>query len=168
MRIIRIEKTLTENIPEFDDVDRAIMRLLSQNGRMRDVEIAKAVGVSDDTVRRRRHRLEREGLLRIEAVFNARKFGYTTSYQLGLVLTPGMDTRAVAEQLAKLKAVHFVALSFGPTHSILANCRARDPMELNRLVETLRTWKEIERVDVNIIYDVVKTLFHRLPDDVFE
>ena len=41
-------------------------------------------------------------------------------------------------------------------------------MELNRLVETLRTWKEIERVDVNIIYDVVKTLFHRLPDDSFE
>lgn len=159
---------MSDDIPKIDDVDRSIMHLLMQNGRMRDVQIAKAVGVSDDTVRRRRQRLEHEGFIRIEAVFNARKFGYTNSYQLGLVLTPGTDTRAVAGQIAKLKAVHFVALSFGPTHSILANCRSRDPMALNRLVEELRTWKEIERVDVNIIYDIVKTMFHRLPEDMFK
>jgi DNA-binding Lrp family transcriptional regulator len=159
---------LSENIAKIDDVDRAIMHLLMKNGRMRDVEIAKAVGVSNDTVRRRRQRLEKKGFIRIEAVFNARKFGYTNSYQLGLILTPGTDTRAIAGKLAKLKAVHFVALSFGPTHSILANCRSRDPMALNRLVEELRTWKEIERVDVNIIYDIVKTMFHRLPEDMFE
>jgi DNA-binding Lrp family transcriptional regulator len=168
VRIIRIVSLLSEDIPIIDDVDRAIMHLLMKNGRMRDVEIAKAVSVSDDTVRRRRRRLENAGLIRIEAVFNARKFGYTNSYQLGFVLTPGTDTRAVAGRLAELKAVHFVALSFGPTHSILANCRSRDPMALNRLVEELRTWKEIERVDVNIIYDIVKTMFHRLPEDMFE
>ena len=153
---------------ELDDVDRAIIRLLLKNGRMRNVEIANAIGVSDDTVRRRRERLEDDGFFKIEAALNPRKFGYVNSYQLGLVLAPGADTRAIAERLAKIELIYFVALSFGPTHSILVNCRSKDPLELNRIVEDLRMWKEISRVDVNIIYDVRKTMFHRLPESAFE
>jgi DNA-binding Lrp family transcriptional regulator len=154
--------------PKIDKIDRAIISLLMKNGRMRDVEIANAIGVSDDTIRRRRQRLEDEELLRIEAVFNTRKFGYTNTYEIGLVLAPGVDTRIIADRLAKLDLVYFVALSLGPTHSIVANCRSKDPLDLNRLVEELRTWNEIARVDVNIIYDVVKTMFHRLPNDAFD
>ena len=154
--------------PRIDKVDRALIGILAKNARMRDIEVAKAIGVSDDTVRRRRKRLEDEGLLRIEAVLNARKFGYTNSYEIGLVLAPGADTRLIAERLGKLDLIYFVTLSLGPTHSIVANCRSKDPLELNRLVEELRTWKEIARVDVNIVYDVVKAMFHRLPKDAFE
>ena len=159
---------MAEKKPKLDDVDRAVINLLMTNGRMRDVEIAKSIGVSDDTIRRHRQRLEDAGLLRIEPVFNPRKFGYTSSYQLGLVLAPGVATRVIAERLAKLDLIYFVALSLGPTHSIVANCRSKDPLDLNRLVEELRTWPEMARVDVNIIYDVVKTMFHRLPKDAFE
>jgi len=154
--------------PRIDKVDRALIGILAKNARMRDIEVAKAIGVSDDTVRRRRKRLEDEGLLRIEAVLNARKFGYTNSYEIGLVLAPGADTRLIAERLGKLDLIYFVTLSLGPTHSIVANCRSKDPLELNRLVEELRTWKEIARVDVNIVYDVVKAMFHRLPKDAFD
>ncbi len=164
MRIIRKREAMSEKKPKLDKIDKAIIRLLMNNGRMRDVEIAKAVGISDDTVRRRRLRLEKGDFFRIEAVFTARKFGYTNFYQLGVILAPGVDTRAVAKKLAGLDPINFVALSLGPTHSILANCRSKDPLELNRLVEELRAWKEIERVDVNIVYDVVKAASHRLPE----
>jgi Lrp/AsnC family transcriptional regulator for asnA, asnC and gidA len=159
---------MSEKKPKLDNVDKAIIRLLMKNGRMRDVEVAKLIGASDDTVRRRRLRLEKGDFFRIEAVFNARRFGYTSFYQIGLVLAPGVDTRAVAEKLAKLDHINFVALSLGPTHSILANCRSKDPLELNRLVEELRAWKEIGRVDVNIVYDVVKAMSHRLPEDALK
>jgi len=153
---------------KLDTIDKRIMALLAGNGRIRDLELAKAIGVSDDTIRRHRQHLEDEGCFRIEAVFNHRKFGYTSMYQLGIVLTPGVNTRAIAEKLAKLDRVNYVALSLGPTHTILANSRARDGMELNMLVEELRTWREIERVDVNIVYDVVKTMSHRLPEEALE
>ncbi len=168
VRTVRMKKMEREKNPKFDSVDKAIMHLLAKNGRMRDIEIAEIVGVSDDTIRRHRQRLEKEGFFRVEAVFNPRKFGYTSIYQLGIVLTPGVDTREVAERLAMLEQFHYVALSLGPTHSIIANCRSKDQMELNRLVEELRRWKEIERVDVNIIYDAVKTMFHRVPEDAFD
>jgi DNA-binding Lrp family transcriptional regulator len=153
---------------KLDAIDKKIMALLAVNGRMRDLDLAKAIGVSDDTIRRHRQRLEDEGCFRIEAVFNSRKFGYTSTYQLGLVLAPGVNTRTIAEKLANLERVNYVALSLGPTHSILANSRAREAMELNMLVEELRTWKEIERVDVNIVYDVVKAMSHRLPEEALE
>ncbi|MDQ1280533.1 MAG: Lrp/AsnC family transcriptional regulator, regulator for asnA, asnC and gidA [Thermoproteota archaeon] len=159
---------MSEKKPKIDKIDKAIIRLLMKNGRMRDIEIAKVIDVSDDTIRRRRQRLEEGDYFRIEAVFNARKFGYTNFYQIGLVLAPGVDTRSVAEKLTKLDPINFVALSLGPTHSILANCRSKDPLELNRLVEELRAWKEIERVDVNIVYDVVKAMSHRLPGDALK
>ena len=138
-----------------------------KNGRARDTDIAKALNVSDDTVRRHRERLEAEGYFRVEAVFNPRKFEYANSYQLGLVLTPAVDVRDVAERLAKLELVHFVALSLGPTHAILVSCRAKDPLELNRFVEELRKWREIEKIDVNIIYETVKSMFHSLPQGAF-
>ena len=153
---------------KIDRIDKEIMRLLSKNGRIRDLELAKEIRVSDDTIRRHRQRLEDEGFFRVEAVFNSRKFGYTATYQLGLVLAPGVNTRDIAERLAGLDLVNFVALSLGPTHSVLANCRAKDALELNKLVEKLRAWKEMERVDVNIIYDVVKTVSHRLPKGALE
>ncbi len=150
---------------ELTSIDKKIVSFLAKNGRMRDNELAKVIGVSDDTIRRHREKLEAEGFFKIEAVFNTRKFGYTTSYQLGLVLTPGVDTRATAEKLSNLEPVHFVVLSLGPTHSIIANCRSKNPLDLNRLVEELRKWKEIERIDVNIIYDAIKNRLHNLPDD---
>jgi DNA-binding Lrp family transcriptional regulator len=151
-------------IIHLNKIDISILRLLAKDGRMRDIDIARTLNISDDTIRRHRERLEKQGYIKIEAVFNPRKFGYTNFYELGLVLTPGTDTRMVAERLAKLDLVVFVALSLGPTHAILANCRSKDPLELNRLIEELRTWKEIERIDVNIIYDAIKTTLHRLPD----
>jgi len=159
---------MNEKKATFSNVDKAIIRILAKNGRMRDNELARTIGVSDDTVRRRRQKLEEKGYFKIEATFNARRFGYTNSYQLGFVLVPGADTRSIAERLAKLELVHYVALSLGPTHSILANCRSREPFALNRLVEDLRKWKAIERVDVNIIYDVVKSAFHGLPHNAFD
>jgi DNA-binding Lrp family transcriptional regulator len=156
---------MSKHNSKLNHIDIALMRLLSEDGRMRDVEMARIIGVSNDTVQRHRTHLEQAGYFRIEAVFNSRKFGYTNVYQLGLVLAPGVDTRAFADKLAHLGQVLYVALSLGPTHSIIANCRSRDQLELNRLIEELRTWKEIERVDVNIIYDVVKAMYHRLPED---
>ena len=167
VRILRMTQPLSEKKPRLNSVDKAIMHCLARNGRMRDIEMAEAISVSDDTVRRHRERLEKEGYLRIEAVFNPRKFGYTNIYQLGIVLAPGVDTREIAERLAMLEQVHYVALSLGPTHSIIANCRSKEQMELNKLVEELRRWREIERVDVNIIYEAVKTMFHRVPEDAF-
>lgn len=152
----------------IDEVDLKIMALLQQDGRMRDAEVARKVGVSHDTVKRRRERLEREGYLKVVATINPSKFGLAHVFSLGVTLAPGSDVRDVARKLATIDMVYFVALSLGPTHSIVATCRSSDMDKLNKLVEELRNWPEIERVDVNIVYEVIKSSYHTIPESLLK
>ena len=152
-----------EEKTRLDSTDKQIIAMLQEKGRIKDVAIAKKLGISHDTVKRKRKKLEEHEFLQIQAVLNPRKFGFTNFYFLGLVLTPGADVRQVAKELMHTDEVFFVALSLGPTHSIVAHCRAKDPMKLNSLVEQLRKWPQIERIDVNIIYEILKSGYHRIP-----
>jgi len=147
----------------MDNTDKKIIELLQQDGRMDDVEIARKTGISHDTAKRRRKKLEEAGYIKIQANINPRKLGYTNVFILGLTLAPGVDVRKVAEELASMNDFFFVALSLGPTHSIVASCFAQDQIILNKLVEELRTWKEIEKIETNIIYEVLKSEYHDIP-----
>jgi Lrp/AsnC family transcriptional regulator for asnA, asnC and gidA len=149
----------------MDDIDRKIIGLLQQDGRMDDVEIARRVGVSHDTVKRRRTKLEDAGYINIKANLNPCKLGYKNVFFIGISLIPGSDTRKIAEKIASMKEFFFVSLSLGPTHSIVAACFARDQMILNNLVENLRKWKEIEKIETNIIYEVLKSGYHNISVD---
>ncbi len=144
----------------MDETDKKIIELLQQDGRMEDMEIARKIGVSHDTVKRRRNKLEDAGYIKIQANINPCKLGYTNVFILGLTLAPGIDVRKIAEKLASRKEFFFVALSLGPTHSIVASCFAMDQIILNKLVEELRIWKEIEKIETNIIYEVLKSGYH--------
>ncbi len=150
---------------ELDDIDKRIITLLQEDGRMQDVDIAREVGISDDTSKRRRKRLEDMGYLKVRAMLNPWKFGFTSFYFFGIILVPGADVRQVAKKLSKIDEFFFVSLSLGPTHSIVANARAKDQLKINNLVEELRKWLEIERVDVNIIYEVIKSGYHSISED---
>jgi DNA-binding Lrp family transcriptional regulator len=144
----------------MDETDKKVIELLQQDGRMEDMEIARKIGVSHDTVKRRRIKLEEADYIKIQANINPRKLGYTNVFILGLTLAPGIDVRKIAEKLASRKEFFFVALSLGPTHSIVASCFAMDQIILNKLVEELRIWKEIEKIETNIIYEVLKSGYH--------
>ncbi len=150
----------------MDETDKKIIELLQQDGRMEDVEVARNIGISHDTVKRRRKKLEDAGYINIQANINPRRFGYTNVFYLGITLVPGIDVRKIAEKLASMKEFFFVALSLGPTHSIIAACIAREQLILNKLVEELRTWKEIEKIETNILYEVLKSGYHNIPVDV--
>lgn len=147
----------------MDETDKKIIELLQQDGRMDDVEIARKIGISHDTVKRRRNKLEDAGYIKIQANINPRKMGYTNVFMLGITLAPGKDVRKIAEKLASMKEFFFVSLSLGPTHSIVASCFAQDQIILNKLVEELRTWNEIEKIETNIIYEVLKSGYHNIP-----
>jgi len=86
----------------MDNTDKQIIELLQQDGRMDDVEIARKTGISHDTAKRRRKKLEEAGYIKIQANINPRKLGYTNVFILGLTLAPGVDVRKVAEELASM------------------------------------------------------------------
>ncbi|MBM3188733.1 MAG: response regulator [Chloroflexi bacterium] len=62
----------------MDGTDRQIMEMLRLNGRRSNVEIARELGVSEGTVRKRVDRLLMSGALRIVGLVDPEQVGYTT------------------------------------------------------------------------------------------
>ena len=96
----------------MDELDRKIVEILQLDGRTSNARIAREVGVSEGTVRRRLRRLIQDNVVKIIAVPNLDKIGYTTAALIGLQTAPGqLDT--VADAIAKMKEIHYVAITTG-------------------------------------------------------
>ena len=61
---------------ELDDTDQAIIELLRADGRMSYRAIARATGVTENTVRARVRRLEESNTMRVVAVTDIEAAGY--------------------------------------------------------------------------------------------
>jgi Lrp/AsnC family transcriptional regulator for asnA, asnC and gidA len=112
--IIRCEKLLeyTTERTQMDELDRRIISLLQMDGRASNAKIAREVGVSEGTVRRRLRRLIQEDVVKVIAVPNLEKLGYATTALIGLQTGPGKSD-AVAEAIALLEEAHYVAITTG-------------------------------------------------------
>jgi Lrp/AsnC family transcriptional regulator, regulator for asnA, asnC and gidA len=96
----------------MDELDRKIMALLQLDGRASNAKIAREVGVTEGTVRRRLSRLLEDDFIEIMAVPNLEKLGYTTTALIGLQSMPAKQ-EAVANAIAMLEEVNYVATTTG-------------------------------------------------------
>ena len=96
----------------MDELDRKIIALLQGDGRASNAKIARAVGVSEGTVRRRLRRLVQQDVVKIVAVPNLEKLGYATTALVGLQTGPGKSDE-VADAIASLDEAQYVAITTG-------------------------------------------------------
>lgn len=96
----------------IDATDRAILKLLRKDGRASNVEIARSLGVTETTVRKRIAALLGDGLIEIVAVPTPKLAGYTVSAILGLSVTLSA-LKEVGERLSALPEVRYVGFSTG-------------------------------------------------------
>ena len=96
----------------MDNVDRAIMAILQEDGRAPHVALARRLGVSEGTVRRRVAKLLKGGVIRVVAVAEPERLGYHTSAFIGLQVDPA-QVEEVATKLAALAETEQVAITTG-------------------------------------------------------
>lgn len=96
----------------MDDLDRKIIELLQINGRASNARIARDVGVSEGTVRRRLRRLVQDEIIRVVAVPDPEKMGLSTVALIGIQADPD-KLDEVAERLAALQETQYVSLTTG-------------------------------------------------------
>ena len=95
----------------LDEVSKAIIEQLQEDGRRSYAEIGKAVGLSEAAVRQRVQKLTDSGVMQIVAVTDPLQLGFNRQAMIGIRASG--DTRVVAEQLARLESVDYVVLTAG-------------------------------------------------------
>src|SRR5689334_24032719 len=84
----------------LDDVSKAIIEQLQQDGRRSYAAIGKAVGLSEAAVRQRVQRLTENGVMQIVAVTDPLQLGFARQAMIGITVDGALDP--VAEALGKM------------------------------------------------------------------
>lgn len=115
----------------LDDISKAIIEQLQQDGRRSYAAIGKAVGLSEAAVRQRVQRLIDAGVMQIVAVTDPLQLGFPRQAMIGIEVDGDLDP--VADALAAMDEVDYVVITAG-SFDVLAEVVCRND---NHLLEVL-------------------------------
>ena len=115
----------------LDDVGKAIVEQLQQDGRRSYATIARAVGLSEAAVRQRVARLQETGVIQVVAVTDPLQLGFRRQAMVG-VRADG-DIVAVADALAEMPEIDYVVITAG-SFDVLVEAVCEDDDHLLELV----------------------------------
>jgi Lrp/AsnC family transcriptional regulator for asnA, asnC and gidA len=116
----------------LDDIAKAIVEQLQQDGRRSYAKIAAAVGLSEAAVRQRVGRLTEAGVMQIVAVTNPLQLGFRRQAMLGLKAEGRLEP--IVEALAAMPAVDYVVVTAG-SFDVMAEVVCEDDDHLLALLE---------------------------------
>ena len=85
-----------------DDLDNQIIEILSLDGRMSNASIARNLGVSEGTIRRRLNILKDEGIINIKVLLNPNYLASETEAIIGIQV----DLSLIREVVLKLNGIN--------------------------------------------------------------
>jgi DNA-binding Lrp family transcriptional regulator len=151
-------------LPDLDPIDRQIFELLTRNGRMSNLDVARQLGVSEKTIRQRIRRLtERDGM-RVAATFERSP---APSRLIMLVHAEPGQRFSVAARLAELPAVDEVHLTTGACELIAAASFSSDAQALEFYVRHVESGPGIASAQLTHIIETVSPRT-ALAHDLFE
>ncbi|HET7356219.1 MAG TPA: Lrp/AsnC family transcriptional regulator [Nocardioidaceae bacterium] len=117
----------------LDDVSKAIIEQLQQDGRRSYASIGKVVGLSEAAVRQRVQRLIDGGVMQVVAVTDPLELGFARQAMIAIKAHGELD--AIADKLAAMDEVDYVVITAG-SYDLLAEvvCESDE-----RLLDVLST-----------------------------
>jgi len=144
-----------EDASPLDATDREIVRALQRNGRSANTDIARKLGLTETTIRKRIARLVDEGLVHIVAVPTPQAVGVTMSAIIGVSVNLG-DLDTVSRTLAKLSEVRYLGVSTGRYDVILEAFFNDSEHLLSFVANELGALQGVTSVETSIILRVDK------------
>jgi Lrp/AsnC family transcriptional regulator for asnA, asnC and gidA len=115
----------------LDDVSKAIIEQLQEDGRQSYATIAKRVGLSEAAVRQRVQRLLDQEVMQIVAVTDPLQVGFRRQAMIGIRVDGDLTT--VAEKLSGMSEVSYVVTTAG-SFDLLAEVVCEDDEQLLELL----------------------------------
>jgi Lrp/AsnC family transcriptional regulator for asnA, asnC and gidA len=140
----------------LDEVSRAILEQLQQDGRRSYARIAAGVGLSEAAVRQRVQRLLEAGIVQIVGVTDPMQVGFSRQAMVG-VRARG-DTRTVADALAAFDEVDYVVLTAG-AFDVLVEVVCEDDDRLLDIVSRIRDVEGVESTETFVYLGLRKQTY---------
>ena len=118
----------------MDKLDLKIISLLQDDGTATNAGIARQVGVSEETVRRRLKRLVQEEYIKVVALPDPAKLGYMSEVLIG-VQVDADKIDSVADALAEMDEINWVSVTTG-SFDIFAWATLKSSEELSQFLRT--------------------------------
>lgn len=120
---------------DLDDVSKAIIEQLQEDGRRPYATIGRAVGLSEAAVRQRVQRLLDAGVMQIVAVTDPLQLGFPRQAMVGIRTSADMEE--TADRLAEIPEVDYVVITAG-SFDLLAEVVARNDDHLLEILKQIR------------------------------
>lgn len=125
----------------LDDVAKAIIKHLQQDGRRSYASIGKEVGLSEAAVRQRVQRLIDAGVMQIVAVTDPLEMGFARQALIGVRVSGPLND--VADRLAALHEVDYVVITAGRFDLIVEVVCESDEALLDLISNQIRTIPQV-------------------------
>lgn len=142
-----------------DDLDDSILRLLCDDGRLSNREVARRLDISEGTVRHRLKRLEDARSIRIGAVVNPASLGLDAVANVMVTIDPA-HLRNALEVFAMLPGVDYVAAITG-RFNVFVSIAAADLSELRAVVsDSIERLEGVRAVEIRPMVRTLKPEWH--------
>jgi Lrp/AsnC family transcriptional regulator for asnA, asnC and gidA len=121
----------------LDEVSKAIIEQLQQDGRRSYAAIGKVVGLSEAAVRQRVQRLIDGGVMQVVAVTDPLELGFARQAMVGVRVQGPLES--VADALAALDAVDYVVITAGSFDLLVEVVCESDEHLLDLISSRIRT-----------------------------
>ncbi len=146
----------------LDRIDHEIIRMLQHDGRTPFTEIAKALGISEGTVRNRVARLTENQTIQVVALIDPYRLGFDAAALIGVSVEPPL-IEAAAEQIARFPEVSYLVLVSGMFDLIVeALCRDREHLA-NFLSQSLHQVPGVRSTQTFVILRTYKMAYGARP-----
>ncbi len=139
----------------MDELDAKIIAMLQEDGRASNAGIARRVGVSEGTVRRRLKRLVDDSFIQVVAMLNPGKMGFGAEALIGVQVDPE-KVDEVSRAVSSLEEVSWVAVTTG-SYDIFAWATLESSESLGLFLRTkLGTIPGVRRTETFVSLSVKK------------
>ncbi|CAN5268574.1 Lrp/AsnC family transcriptional regulator [soil metagenome] len=125
----------------LDDVAKAIIEELQQDGRRSYAAIGKVVGLSEAAVRQRVQRLIDSGVMQVVAVTDPLELGFARQAMIGIRVCGELEP--IADAVAELDEVDYVVITAGSYDLLVEVVCESDDALLHVLSSKIRTLENV-------------------------
>src|ERR1700709_1606859 len=142
----------------LDDLSKAIIEQLQDDGRRSYASIGKAIGLSEAAVRQRVQKLIDSGVMQIVAVTDPMQIGFARQAMVGISCTG--DVEAVAAKLAAIAEVDYLVITAGSGDMLCEVVVEDDDPLLGLINRGIRSIPGVDRTETFLYLKLTKQTYN--------